>query len=191
MDTSKRFSPAGERLMEVATRAFYEEGITATGVDTLTARSGVSKPTLYAQFGSKRQLVTEVLRRRSEIRHADLLDFLDRRGGPPEQRVLAMFDWLTEQHTGRSYRGCPFLNAAAELAEPDHPAVSVVSAQKHRWRDLAVRLLAEAGRPDAEELGDALLMLADGASARMAYDGDTDAAQRARRTAARLLEVTP
>lgn len=191
MDASKRFSPAGERLMEVATRAFYEEGITATGVDTLTARSGVSKPTLYAQFGSKRQLVTEVLRRRSELRHGELLDYLEQRGGPPERRVLAMFDWLTEQHHGRSYRGCPFLNAAAELSDPDHPAVSVVSAQKHRWRELTVRLLVEAGRTDADELGDALLMLADGASARMAYDGDTGAAQRARRTAARLLEVTP
>lgn len=191
MDASTRFSPAGERLMEVATQVFYEEGITATGVDTLTARSGVSKPTLYAQFGSKRQLVTEVLRRRSELRHADLLEYLERRGGAPERRVLAMFDWLTEQHTGRSYRGCPFLNAAAELSDPDHPAVSVVSAQKRRWRELTVRLLTEAGRADAEELGDALLMLADGASARMAYDGDTGAAQRARRTAARLLAVTP
>jgi AcrR family transcriptional regulator len=191
MDATKRFSPAGERLMEVATEAFYAEGITATGVDTLTARSGVSKPTLYAQFGSKRQLVTEVLRRRADLRHAELLDFLERRGGSPERRVLAMFDWLAEQHNGRSYRGCPFLNAAAELADPDHPAVSVVAAQKHRWRDLTVRLLAEAGRADAEELGDALLLLADGASARMAYDADTTAAHRARRTAARLLGVTP
>src|SRR4051794_19850094 len=108
MDTTKRFSPAGERLMAVATEAFYAEGITATGVDTLTARSGVSKPTLYAQFGSKQQLVTEVLRRRSDMRHAELLAYLDEHGGPPERRVLAMFDWLAEQHNGRSYRGCPF-----------------------------------------------------------------------------------
>lgn len=100
MEGSKRFSPAGERLMEVATRAFYEEGITATGVDTLTARSGVSKPTLYAQFGSKRQLVTEVLRRRAEQRHGELLAYLEERGRPPERRVLAMFDWLTSSTPG-------------------------------------------------------------------------------------------
>jgi AcrR family transcriptional regulator len=191
MDTTKRFSPAGERLMAVATEAFYAEGITATGVDTLTARSGVSKPTLYAQFGSKQQLVTEVLRRRSDLRHAELLAYLDEHGGPPERRVLAMFDWLSEQHNGRSHRGCPFLNAAAELAEPGHPAMPVVSAQKHRWRDVAAALLTEAGRPDADELADAVLLLADGASARMAYDGDTGAARRARTTAAHLLGIQP
>ena len=52
------------RLLDTATELFYTEGIAATGVDKVVARAGVSKPTLYAHFGSKDELVAAVLERR-------------------------------------------------------------------------------------------------------------------------------
>jgi AcrR family transcriptional regulator len=39
-------------LLETATEMFYTDSIRATGVDTSVKRAGVSKPTLYARFGS-------------------------------------------------------------------------------------------------------------------------------------------
>ena len=57
---------ARERLVDTAEALFYARGITATGVDTVVREAGVSKPTLYAHFRSKDELVAAVL----EARHA-------------------------------------------------------------------------------------------------------------------------
>ncbi|MDR0360498.1 MAG: TetR/AcrR family transcriptional regulator, partial [bacterium] len=73
----------GDRLLREAADAFYEDGINATGVDALVERSGVSKPTLYAHFGSKRELLAAVLQRRHEERRARLERYLaDVEGSP-------------------------------------------------------------------------------------------------------------
>jgi len=54
---------ARERLVEVASRLFYAEGIRAVGVDRVIAEAGVAKATLYAHFASKDELVAAYLAR--------------------------------------------------------------------------------------------------------------------------------
>src|SRR6516164_7773809 len=48
---------ARTRLVETATELFYQEGIRAVGIDTVVARSGVSKSSLYRTFASKDELI--------------------------------------------------------------------------------------------------------------------------------------
>lgn len=180
-------SPSGERLLEVATEVFYTEGIRATGVDTLVARSGVSKPTLYAQFGSKENLVAAVLDRRRLARQEALSAFLARRDTPGEERLLAVFDWLAGGHGRSGFRGCPFTNAAVELPDPAHPARAVISAYKGWLASTLAALAAEAGLADPDELGSQLLLLIDGANARVVVAGDHDAMRLAARAAAMLI----
>ncbi|MFI9839112.1 TetR/AcrR family transcriptional regulator [Nonomuraea sp. NPDC051941] len=185
----RRLSPGGQRLLEVATEVFYAEGIRATGVDTLVERAGVSKPTLYAQFGSKENLVAAVLARRSAARQVALSAYLagsDVQGG---QAVLAVFDWLAEGHGREGFRGCPFTNAAVELPDPGHPARAVISAYKSWLRGTLATLAGQAGLARPEEVGDALLLLIDGANARVVVDDDRTAMLRARAAAARLIGV--
>jgi AcrR family transcriptional regulator len=148
----KRYSPSGERVLEVATEVFYQEGIRSTSMDTVVARSGGSKPTLYAQFGSKDELVAAVLRRRYQQRHEALRQFLG--------------------------------------DQPGHPARAVISQYKRWLRATFTELARQAGRADADELGLALLMLVDGANARMVVDGDRTAIHAAKKVAAQLLEVS-
>jgi AcrR family transcriptional regulator len=186
----KRYSPSGERVLAVATDVFYREGIRSTSMDSVVARSGVSKPTVYAQFGSKDELVAAMLRRRYEQRREALAQFLDGQPGPPAGRLLAMFDWLAPTHARKGFRGCPFTNAAVELPEPGHPARAVISQYKRWLRGTFTELARQAGRADADELGLALLMLVDGANARMVVDGDRTAIHTAKRIAAQLLEVS-
>jgi AcrR family transcriptional regulator len=177
-----------ERLLTSASDAFYADGITATGVDALVERSGVSKPTLYAHFGSKRELLAAALRWRHEERRARLERFLTARGGDPRDRLLAVFDWVGEAHREESWRGCPFLNAAAELPAPNEPARAVITDHK-RWLWQVLRdLAAGAGEPAPDELAHQLQLLLEGAHARVLVDGDLDAAPRARRVAERLLD---
>jgi AcrR family transcriptional regulator len=187
---AKRYSPSGERVLEVATEIFYREGIRSTSVDAVVARSGVSKPTVYAQFGSKDKLVAAVLRRRCEQRHEALQQFLGEQSGPPGERLLAVFDWLGRTHAKKGFRGCPFTNAAVELPEPGHPARAVISQYKRWLRGMFTDLARQAGRADADTLGLALLMLVDAANARMVVDGERTAIHAAKKIAAQLLEAS-
>src|SRR5580704_3091977 len=187
----KRYSPSGERVLDVATEVFYREGIRSTSMDSVVARSGVSKPTVYVQFGSKDELVAAVLRRRYVQRREDLRQFLSEQTGPPAERLLTVFDWLAPTHAKKGFRGCPFTNAAVELPDAGHPARVVISEYKGWLRGKFTELARRAGRADADELGLALLMLVDGANARMVVDGDRTAIHEARKIAARLLEVSP
>lgn len=188
MTESVRAARSREQLIETAARLFYAEGINATGVDTLAARSGVSKPTLYARFGSKGALVAAVLEELHVRRRAELERYLARHDGP-RTRMLAVFDWLERFHRQRGGRGCPFLNAAAELCDPKDPAKQVVVRHKRWLREVLTTYAQEAGAGDPDELGYALLLLLDGANARMVVEGERDAAARARRAAERLIDA--
>jgi AcrR family transcriptional regulator len=180
-------TPGGEKLLRTATEVFYAEGIRATGVDTLVARAGVSKPTLYAQFGSKEGLVAAVLERRRRDRQQQLTAFLTGSSTIGEQRLLAVFDWLAQGHGRSGFRGCPFTNAAVELPDPTHPARAVIAEYKNWLRDTMAALAAEAGLSEPKELGSDLLLLVDGANARVLVADDRTAMRRARSAAARLI----
>ncbi|MEU8974509.1 TetR/AcrR family transcriptional regulator [Streptomyces monashensis] len=178
---------AGERLLAAASELFYAQGIGAVGVDAVVARSGVSKPTLYAQFGSKGGLIAAVLDRRRWTRQQALTDFLDGLSSGPEEKLLAVFDWLAQGHVKPGFRGCPFTNAAVELPDAGHPARAVILAYKTALRTTLAELAADAGLADPEELGSDLLLLIDGANARVVHSGDHTAMRRAGSAAARLI----
>ena len=186
-DSEPPRSPSGEHLLDVAMGVFYAEGIRATSVDSLARRAGVSKPTLYAQFGSKQELVAAVLERRHRQRQAALERYLEDRPGTPAEQILAVFDWLAEGHTREGFRGCPFTNAAVELTQPADPARRVISGYKRWLRQTLVQLARRAGIAAPEEIGFALLLLIDGANARVVVDGDRSAMRRAKAVAARVI----
>ncbi|HET7305017.1 MAG TPA: TetR/AcrR family transcriptional regulator [Segeticoccus sp.] len=184
-------SVSGQKVLDVAAEAFYAEGVAAVGVDALAARSGVSKPTLYVQFGSKRDLVAAVLTRRHEVQRASLEAYLAAVAGDPVERLLAVFDWLADWHAEHGWRGCAFLNVAAEIPDPTHPSRAVITDHKHWLRDMFTELARQAGQSDPEEVGYAVLLLVDGANARLLVDHDQCAAERAKRAAARMLGLPP
>ncbi|MGW0039929.1 TetR/AcrR family transcriptional regulator [Gordonia sp. NPDC003376] len=185
--TAKKHSASGERILATAREIFYAEGIGAVGVDRLVAEAGVTKPTLYAQFGSKANLVAEVLDRRRLDRQEALVAFLETIDGEPIDRLLSVFDWLAEGHGRSGFRGCPFTNAAVELPDPLHPARQVISSYKAWLRASLSELAAEAGLENPNQWGSDLQLLIDGANARVVVDDDRTAIHDAGRVAASLL----
>ena len=184
------FNVTHARLLDTAGRLFYAEGIAATGVDKIVARSGISKPTLYAHFHSKDELLAAVLERSHGERVATLDAWVREHADSPRERLLAVFDWLAIWHaSGAGERGCAFVNAAAEVAGPGHPAREVARRHKRWMRDYLAGLAGEAGYSDPKRLGSDLMLLLDGANARVTVDGDLAAAADARRLAEMILDA--
>lgn len=153
--------PPSARILDVATRLFYRNGIQATGVGELVDTAGVSKRTLYQLFGSKDDLVTAYLRRVSAHGLSGERN-LDRADRSPRERLLGLFDRPT---TKIEFRGCPLHNAAVELPAVDHPAHQVIVEHKRAVLDKIVAIGHEAGARDPELLGRQLITLYEGATA--------------------------
>jgi AcrR family transcriptional regulator len=186
-----RPGPARERLLAAAARRFYADGLTATGIDTITSEAGVAKMSLYNNFSSKADLVHAYL----EERHQEWLGLYQRRvaaAAGPAERVLAVFDAYAdhaELPAAPAFRGCGLLNAAAELPAGD-AGRAAVRRHKEQVEGLLAGHLLEL-RPDAPErardLAQHLAFLLEGAMVRAGLDGDSGRLRRARTIAAGLL----
>lgn len=174
---------ARDRLLLATAELTYANGITATGVDAIAERAGVTKRTLYVRFGSKEALVTEALR----VRHEPMLALLrektlrraERTGAPA---VLALFDVLERLFASDGWRGCAFLDASAEVGDPDHPLHGVVAEHVAGRRALVTELLGG----DADRAA-GIALLVEGAFALSAVVRGPGPARDGRRAAELLL----
>ena len=95
--------------------------------------SGVSLRRLYGLYPSKHDLVAAWL----EARHTSWMRWfqagVETRIGGGASPVDALFDTLAEWASTPGYRGCAFLNTAAEVAEIDDRHLQIIAAHK---RDL-------------------------------------------------------
>jgi AcrR family transcriptional regulator len=167
-----------ERILATADRLFYLQGIRAIGVDTIAAEIGISKRTLYNHFPSKDALISAYLTRR----------FVKARpsGKLPLDQILGTFDSLERRFSAKDFRGCPFVNAVAELGPQDRAVKKIAVAFKESRRLWFRDLLNELGVSDAEGLATQLVLLVDGAIAQDLVRDDP-AMARAAKQAARVL----
>jgi AcrR family transcriptional regulator len=168
-----------DRILETADRLFYGQGIRAIGVDTIAAEVGISKRTLYNHFPSKDALIVAYLSRRFiPPKESDL---------PPVEQILGEFDRLGRGFASKEFRGCPFVNAVAELGEPGHAANKIAVAFKEQRRVWFRDLLVHLHVPDPEGLATQLALLVDGAIAGALVRGDATPAGAAKEAARVLL----
>ena len=168
--TQTEHLPVRERILAAAERCFYHSGITATGVDVLAEAAGVSKRTLYNQFGSKEGVVTAYLAAREERWQRRLARLLDDAGDDPTDRILAYvhgYARIPETDVGGGFRGCALVNAAAELAGGDDPSLAVVRGSLSTVRHGLEQILLDADVDEAEarRLSGHLLIVLEGAVA--------------------------
>ena len=168
-----------ERILETADRLFYLKGIRAIGVDTIAAEIGISKRTLYNHFPSKDALISAYLERRSIPRGAS--------DKPPVEQILGVFDSLERRFASKDFRGCPFVNAVAEVGTESKSVRKIAVAFKEDrrlwFRDLLIRI----GVGDAEALATQLVLLVDGSIAQDLVRDDPGMARAAKEAAKVLL----
>jgi AcrR family transcriptional regulator len=167
-----------ERILDTAGRLFYGQGIRAVGVDTIAAEIGISKRTLYNHFPSKDELILAYL-----SRHFLELKTSDR---PLLEQILRYFDWLERWFATDTFRGCPFVNAVAELGDPTHPGTQMAVAYKERRRLWLRDALTQLNVADPDTLATQVAILVEGAIIAALVRGDPGMA-RAAKAAARIL----
>ncbi|HEY4833872.1 MAG TPA: TetR/AcrR family transcriptional regulator [Bradyrhizobium sp.] len=169
-----------ERILETADRLFYLRGIRAVGVDTIAAEIGISKRTLYNHFPSKDELIAAYLARRFvQPRPSDK---------PAAEQILGTFDSLERRFSSRDFRGCPFVNAVAELGAEDRSVKKIAIAFKESRRVWFRDLLKQLGVADADDLATQLTLLVDGSIAQDLVRDDPSMARAAKAAARVLLE---
>lgn len=180
---------ARDRLLDAAARRFYEYGVHATGIDTITSEARVAKKSLYNNFLSKAELVGAYI----DARHEEWLDLYwerSARASTVTDQVVAVFDAYidhAEDAYSKGFRGCGLLNAAAEFPA-GHPARSAVRAHKEQVeRILAENLESMATEAEALELAEHFSFLLEGAVARAGLEGTTERLEHARAIASRML----
>ena len=187
--TATDLTPGAQRILEAASRLFYDNGIHAIGVDTIAAEAGVTKKTLYDRFGSKEALVAAYLDARDREWRAYLEDYVSARSDDPAQQLLDAFDALADWSRERSPRCCSFVNAHAELPDPGHAGHRAILEQK-RWMTAFFASRARAAElRDPDSVADDLMLLYDGALVTNGMHTVDGAISRARNIAAALLEV--
>src|SRR4051812_18758978 len=126
-------SEARQRILETADRLFYQEGIRAVGIDRIIAEAGAAKMSLYKHFPSKDDLIVAVLKYREEAVLAFFRSAMDRHAGKSKNALRTFFAAFKEFLESPGFRGCPFQNAAVELANPEHPGAQFVRGHKQRF----------------------------------------------------------
>ncbi|MFJ9339039.1 TetR/AcrR family transcriptional regulator [Streptomyces sp. NPDC101733] len=143
MARTKAFDP--DVALQSALELFWRRGYEATSVTDLTDHLGIGRASLYATFGTKRELYLRSLDRYSEARHLELLAQLSRPGPalPAVRELLRRFAVEAGTPEERSI-GCFLTNTAAELAPHDPGAARRVESGWDRLETLLHSALVRA-----------------------------------------------
>jgi AcrR family transcriptional regulator len=164
-----------DRLLAAAAELFYREGV-HIGVDRLCEVAQVSKRSMYQHFGSKDEVIVEMLRSRA----SQVMAGLDTDpSAPPRDRILTVFDSLNAQALTPDFFGCPFVSVATELKDREHPASVAAKGYKLELTAFFEEQARLAGAIDPEVLAVQLTMVFDGAGAYSVVRGGGSPATRA------------
>lgn len=185
-DVARPISAAKVRLLEVADDLFYSDGIHTVGIDRIIATAGVTKATFYKQYGSKDNLILDYIVGRSTAVRRLLMSVVED-GRSPADALRWNVTTVLDNMSRPGFRGCPFLNAASEFPNRDHPVRLAIAEHREWYQEFLTEQLKLVGHPYPGDGADELYLLRDGALS-CAYSGDPVAAQTAyERGAARIL----
>lgn len=181
-----------DRILDAAESLFFHEGITTTGVDQVAAQAGVAIVTLYKHFGSKDNLLREVLSRRL-LAWTQHWDDAVAAAGSAQERLLAVFDAIeTFRASSGPTQWCCFLATASERPTPGTGTSDPVFELIHQDTALVTERLAELAREarcqDPATVASVLLLLYNGVLSSLLRGAPSDPIAHARGTARLLIE---
>lgn len=181
------------RILDAAEGLFFHDGIASTGVDRAAAAAGVSIVTLYKHFGSKDNLLREILVRRLQDWNTHWESAIAAAESPRE-RVLAIFDAIeTFRASAGEMQWCCFLATASERPAPtpgsEDPVFDLIRQDTAMVTKRLTSLATDAGCPDPESGAAALLLVYNGVLASLLRGAPADPLPMARMTAGLVLDT--
>ncbi len=178
-----------EHLIDTAIDLFAERGYHATGIDTILAKSGVSKKTLYRHFRSKEELILAALKKYDGLFRNGFMRQVEQAADTPRDRVLAVFDVAADWFEENNFYGCMYINAIGEYSAADTAIRQVCKEFKTLMRRFIEDLCREAQVRDPAGLAEELALLLEGAivTAQVSESG-RHAAEVAKTAAAALID---
>jgi AcrR family transcriptional regulator len=156
-----RFRPR-ERLIDAAYELFSKDGVSQVGIDTILAKSGCAKASLYTNFKTKVELAIAFLDRRETVWTRGWLESeIKLRATSPETRLLAIFDVFDGWFHKKSFEGCSFINVLLE-SKADSPVRRAASIHLAKIRAIVRGLAEEAKLRKPEKFAQAWHMLMKG-----------------------------
>jgi len=165
----QRPSEARERLLRTASGLFYARGIHAVGIDEILSRAQVTRATLYRHFPGKDDLILQYIRTADQgIRDAvaAATGAATATGTPTsaDSGVRALADFVASQIKTPGFRGCAFLNAAAEYPDVENPIHQAILAHRSWFYETVLAAFSRVTDTDRAPLAAAhFVMLRDGA----------------------------
>jgi AcrR family transcriptional regulator len=166
---------ARARILETAARLFYTEGIRSISADRIIAEAATTKVTFYRSFRSKDDLVVAYIDLQSEQTRSEV-DRIRAAAAGPCEALRGIAAATGGQACRPGFRGCAFINAAAEYPAEDHPVRRAVDRHRAWLHGTTADLLSGLGVEDPGAAADQLLMLRDGAMVHGYVSGGTGVA---------------
>lgn len=151
-----------ERILASAARLFDANSIRMVSADKIIADAGITKVTFYRHFPSKDHLVVAYLDGQLEQLMAAAAE-----ARAVKQDACAVLLYLAAIYGSAAcrpgFRGCAFINAAAEYPAEDHMVRAAVERYRTWLHNVVRELLADLGVDRPGIVADQLIMLRDGA----------------------------
>ncbi|RQX14962.1 TetR family transcriptional regulator [Micromonospora ureilytica] len=160
-----RPSEARLRLLNTATRLFYSEGIHSVGIDRIIAEAKVTRATFYRHFPSKDDLILAYLREVHKMERSTVDAAIATDDSAPADPLLAIAGSIAQNIQSPGFRGCAFLNAAAEYPATEHPVRQEIIAHRQWFLDTLSTLMGRVHQEMADPAARHFVMLRDGAMA--------------------------
>ena len=172
-----------ERIIDTASRLFYNQGYNSTGINQVIKEADVAKASLYQPFPSKEDLLIEYLSI-SSMATSKVLQATVSKHSNPKEKVLSLFDFLITFSRQHNFQGCNFLNVATEIPKDNAKVKALIRKEKNNIRRLFSDILKPSGK---QSLADELYLLFDAALISSKVYGDVWPIKTARSIAQKLL----
>ena len=178
-----------ERIIDAAAELFYAQGLRAVSADKIIEKAGITKVTFYRHFPTKDDLIVAYLERRAAWERGAVLGASEAAQGDADETLRIVSEGIGNEACSAGFRGCPFINAAAEYADATHPVRQVVDSHRAWFLEMLTKLTESVGITDPA-VADELMMLRDGAMV-TGYLGNAEKVSAALLSASRAVMALP
>lgn len=170
-------SAAKTKILNVASRLFYEQGYNATGINQIIDEADIARGSLYNHFPSKKDLLSAYIEQAENLWFTALEEYLSAIKDP-RSKLLAIFDFREQEQFNTDFRGCQFAKVVAELTKDDLKIYEQVSREKDKLKlhikSLLVQIdLKSPAALDIDMIAEAIFLLLEGSTvAASLYKGE-------------------